>query len=196
MKKLWIVALILVLVISFVACGSGEEATEPNPVSTEEVQEELEATETPEELVETPEEEQGHVATVSYMDVSFSVPAEATIIGEKDGPVGSAFMVIYELPDSGGNISAIFNSMAVPAAYLEELGETGLLESLLLDNGQITQMFGRDVVRNSRDEGGYHFWFLNNGVSIAYTLTIGIAEEGSAAADFFEQILNTITISG
>ena len=200
MRKIIAIMLVLFLLVGgLVACGNGDAEDTEAPVETEtpttpETQEE--EAEEPEETEEQSAAEQGEVVTVFYLDVSFAVPAEATIIGDEAGPVGSMLMVVYAPSDADGNLSVIINSMEVQPALLEELGEDGLLETLVSENGEIMQMFGRNVVRDPRDDGGYLYWFFNDDVSLAYLLTIGDVEAGSSAAAFFERVLETLSILG
>ena len=66
MKRGWMIALLLAFVLLFTGCSGGTEQVDAS-----------------EEAVF--EEWRTDVVTVSYMDVSFSVPGEATIIGDVSG---------------------------------------------------------------------------------------------------------------
>ncbi|MCL2562951.1 MAG: hypothetical protein FWE08_02830 [Oscillospiraceae bacterium] len=181
MKKVLVLLLIALMAFALVACRGGEteEPTEPDDVTET-------ATVAPQEDDPMFAEE---VVTVTYFDVSFSAPADATIIG--GGDLGSAKMVIYTVPDTGQNATAILMGAAIEADMLEVLGEDAMLEVLLADDGEMVEMFGRIVVRNPREEGGYQFWFFNNDATVSYLLTVG-----DSADDFFGLILNTLSVSG
>lgn len=177
MKRGWMIALLLAFVLLFTGCSGGTEQVDAS-----------------EEAVF--EEWRTDVVTVSYMDVSFSVPGEATIIGDVSGPIGSAFMVIYALPDADGNATAILNSMEIPEEYLAVVGEEALFLALVADDGEIVQMFDRDVARNPRDGSGYNLWFFNDALTIAYSMLISGVGEGEAGPDFLARILGTLSVTG
>jgi len=196
MKKLFGLLLVVLIMLTFVACGgdTDEPVDDPTPEVTEaEEPADMEEEELPQEEVAEPA---GNAVTVTYIDVSFSAPVDATIMGEENAAVGSALMVIYEAPDTGDRAVVALNGMDIEPAQLEELGEDVLLETLLDDDGEMVTMFGRNAVRNNTETGGHGYWFFNDALTIAYLLTVGDAEAGSDAAVFFEQVLNTMHISG
>jgi len=188
MKKFFVLLLVVLLAFAVAACN-GRESVPDAPKETT-VAPEDEGNEH-EEVAEST----GDLVAVTYLDISLQVPAEATLIGGEDSTVGSAFMAIYDFLDSGRATVSI-NSLEVEVALLEVLGKDGLLETLMSDDSEIVEMFGRNAVHSPREEGGYQYWFLNDAASIMYFLTVGDAEAGSAADHFFRQILNSISILG
>jgi len=193
MKKVMSILLVLFMVLALfglVACGGGgAEEEEPSGASEVNASEEPLQEETPEVVRDA--------VTASYVGVTFLVPADATLVGGgEDAEVGSTFMIIYDLPGSDQRATATLASTEIDESLLEGLGADGLLEALVSGGGELIELFGRDVVVNPNGTGGYQYWFFNDAVSIAYLLTIGDAEADSAAAGFFTQIIDTLSVSG